>query len=200
MPKLIKRMPRAYYQARVEKRYSPAANLAAPGFTASMTAPSIAGVMVTPQTALTFSAYYAGVRVISEDVASLPLAMFQRLPGGGSKLELGHPVTRLFNRSPDGEVNDLNWREAQIGHILGWGNGYSEIEWSKQGEPLSLTMIHPSTILPKRGNDGKLFYEIQTTTAQPTGRSRDGRSRRRGRCCTSRGWASMASSVTHRWP
>lgn len=148
---------------RKEKRnYSAAANLAAPGFTASLQVPSIAGVLVTPQTALTFMAWYAAIRVITEDLASLPLMVFKRKEGGGATVEPQHPVSTLFNWSPDGEVTDLQWREAYTGQVCGWGNAYAEIEWGSEGEPLALHMIHPSIILPKRTGAGKLYYEMQT--------------------------------------
>lgn len=160
-PRFLRRMQ----ELTRERRYSPAANLSAPGFTASMTVPSVAGVMVTPQTALTFSAYYAGVRVITEDLASLPLAMFRRLPDGGAALERDHPVSYFFNRSPDGECNDLNWRESWYHHALGWGNGYAEIIWDA-GQPKSLHLIHPSVIQPKREQkSGQLYYELSTADA-----------------------------------
>lgn len=166
---LRKRLPRFIR----EQRYSPAANLAAPGFTASMTVPSVAGVMVTPQTALTFSAFYGAVHVISEDVASLPLAMFQRSDTGRVELVRDHPVTYFFNRTPDGECNDFNWRESWISHVMSWGNGYCEVIWSKEGYPERLLMIHPSLILPKRDQKtGKLYYELQTadSISGPRGR------------------------------
>ncbi len=168
MATLVKRQPRFIRRAQVltrarESRYSPAANLAAPGFTAALTVPSISGVMVTPQTALTFSAFYAGVHVITEDLASLPLAVFQRQKDGGTELIADHPVTYFFNRTPDGECNDFNWREAFASHVIMWGNGYAEIEWDASGYPRSLHMIHPSLILPKRDQrSGKLYYELQT--------------------------------------
>jgi HK97 family phage portal protein len=145
-----------------EKRYSSAAGLSAPGFTASLTVPSIAGVLVTPQTALTFLAWYAAIRVITEDLASLPFFEFERIQGGGSKLIRESAVSTLFNWSPDGEVSDLNWREAYTGHVCGWGNAYAEIEWNPEGEPERLHILHPSIILPKRTREGKLFYEVQS--------------------------------------
>lgn len=145
-----------------EKRYSSAAGLSAPGFTASLTVPSIAGVLVTPQTALTFMAWYAAIRVITEDLASLPFMVFQRMRDGGSKVDARHPVSTLFNWSPNGEVTDLNWREAYDGHVCGWGNGYAEIEWAGDGFPDKLHMLHPSIVLPKRTKQGALFYEIQS--------------------------------------
>ncbi len=131
-----------------------------------MTVPSIAGVMVTPQTALTFSAFYAGQRVITEDLASLPLAMFKKLDGGGAEIVKDHPVTFFFNRTPDGECNDMNWRESWYGHSIGWGNGYAEIIWDGAGRPTSLHLIHPSVIIPKRRQDtGQLYYELTMADA-----------------------------------
>lgn len=157
----MKRLPSIM---RREKRgYSPAANMTAPGFTAAMTAPAIAGIMVTPQTALTFSAYFACQKVIAEDLASLPYCVWQRYRDGGSKIEMGHPVSVRFNRSPDGEVNDLNWREAWLAQCIGWGTAYSEIVWDSEGYPESLHMIHPSLIVPKRQpSNGRLYYEVQS--------------------------------------
>jgi HK97 family phage portal protein len=154
-------MPRGYYQPR--RRYSPAANLVAPGFTASMTVPSVAGVMVTPQTALTFSAYFACIKVICEDLSSLPLVEFQCRPGGGCEARPFSPISRLFGFSADNECPALNWREAWLSHCLSWGNGYAEIDWSDQGQPLGLYLIHPSVIMPKRDQEtGRLYYSLQT--------------------------------------
>lgn len=164
MPQLVKRMPRGYRQRpRGESRYSSAANLAAPGFTASMTVPSVAGVMVTPQTALTFTAYYSAIKVIAEDLSSLPLLEFQSLPGGGCTVLPRSPISALFDWSPDGECPDLNWRESYISHCLSWGNGYAEVLWSDDGRPLAANLIHPSTIKPKRDQStGRLYYELET--------------------------------------
>ncbi len=47
-------------------------------------APSAAGIPVDEHKALTYSAYWFGVRLISEAVSSLPLFLYRRLGGGGS--------------------------------------------------------------------------------------------------------------------
>lgn len=129
--------------------------LARPGF--SM--PSVAGITVTPQTALTFTAFFAGIRVISEDVASLPLAVFRRTAGDGSQLLRDHPVTQRFAVSPDEETVAFNWRESWIAHAIGWGTGYAEIKWSRGGEVRGLKLLHPGTTTPRRLEDGRLYYE-----------------------------------------
>ncbi len=175
---LVKRQPRfiarAAAKARArESRYSPAANLAAPGFTASMTVPSVAGVMVTPQTALTFSAFYAGIRVITEDMAGLPIVVCRETKSGRTDVVEDHPIAQLFNDSADQECPSFTWRESYLSHVLGWGNGYAEVIWGDDGQPERLMMIHPSLILPKRDQrTGKLYYELQTadSISGPRGR------------------------------
>lgn len=159
----FKRTPRFLRRAAAEKRYAPAANLAAPGFTAAMTVPSVAGIMVTPQTALTFSAFFGALKVISEDLASLPLLEFQALPNGGRSVMPYSDISRLLDWSPDGECPDINWRESYISHALSWGNGYAEVMWTPDGRPGGLNLVHPSVITPKRDQEtGRYYYELQT--------------------------------------
>lgn len=139
-----------------------AASLTAPGFTASLTAPSVAGITVTPQTALTYTAYYAAVKIISEDLAGLPLLHFQR-KGGHTKVVEDSRINLLFARTPDGEAPAFTWRESYFSHGLGWGNGYAEIAWDNEGQIKGLLLIHPALIQPKRDNQtGQLFYELST--------------------------------------
>lgn len=129
-------------------------------FGAPLGGPALAGVMVTPQTALTFTAVYAAIRVLSEDIASLPLEVFQALPGGGRKKETNHPVSRLLTESPNGESTDFNWRETWVSHCLGWGNGLSEIERRKNGEPIKLHLLHPAETQILRNDAGELVYKL----------------------------------------
>jgi len=118
-------------------------------------------------------AWYAGQKVISEDMSSLPIMVFQHQDGGGAKEEREHPVSVLFNWSPDGECTDLQWREAYYGQCLGWGNAYAEIEWDSEGYPVKTQMIHPSLLQPKRTKSGQLFYEAQTALgAESSGKKR----------------------------
>src|SRR5260221_10358130 len=62
--------------------------------------PSDTGTPVTPYTALQASAVYACVKVLSEDVAKLPLRVRKRLAGGGWAIASDHPLTGLL-RSPN---------------------------------------------------------------------------------------------------
>ena len=163
MPKIVKRMPRFVRKARPGTYSAPGRpdwwQLGA-GF-----GHTIAGVAVTPHNAITLPAFMACVRVISEDVASLPIHVFKKMPGGGSKIIEDHDIAWRFRRSPDGdarEMSSLQWREAWLTHCLTRGNGYSEIEWSNGGDLLGLHLINPDCTKEDRDErTGVLQYRLE---------------------------------------
>jgi len=63
------------------------------------------GVLVNEQTALTFSAVWQAVRVISEAVASLPYLVYRREEPRGRTRENGHPAFRLLDEQPNDEMD-----------------------------------------------------------------------------------------------
>ena len=99
-----------------------------------------AGVSITNDTALQISAVYNSIRVISEDIAKLPLQVFKRLDKGREK-QSDNNVWRLFNESPNPEMDAMSFRNALQGHILGWGNGYAEIIRDDEGKAQQLWLL-----------------------------------------------------------
>lgn len=132
---------------------------------------SNAGVIVTPDRALGLTAYFAAVNRISTDVASLPLRVYRRRKRGGADVVADHAIAELLSHSPDGETTSMRWRQAYQGHVLGWGNGYAEIEFDRGGRPIGLYLLDPSTTFPdRRPQDRRLFYRVGQTdqVALPT--------------------------------
>lgn len=116
-----------------------------------------AGTAVTEENALTFSAVYACVRVLSESVAMLPLLTYRRLANGGKQKATDTPIYNLLHRSPNPEMTSFEFRETLIAHVATWGNGYAEIEWSNSGQPLALWPLNPAKMQITRRN-GQLVY------------------------------------------
>jgi HK97 family phage portal protein len=83
------------------------------------------GIRVTPELALTHSAVFACVKVISETVAGLPWIVYQRLPDGGKKRAPDHRVQRILNR-PNPWQTKVEFAEQVIGAYALRGNGYAE--------------------------------------------------------------------------
>jgi HK97 family phage portal protein len=127
----------------------------------SLSTPALSGVLITPQTALTFTAVYAAINVIATDTASLPLRVFKRLEGGGCRPAPEHYADRLLFRSPNGETPSMRWRQAGMGHVLGWGNWYAEIEHDNAGRPIKLELLSPSQTKPERDKNKQLYYALK---------------------------------------
>lgn len=120
--------------------------------------PTAAGLAVAPDSALGLTAVYSAINVVSTDLACLPLEVFRKRRGGGRDKEADHPVARMFAVSPDGETTSMRWRQAVYGHVLGWGNGYAEIEFTA-GEPTAAYLEEPTTQPMRRPQDKVLFYQ-----------------------------------------
>lgn len=85
-----------------------------------------AGVRVDHETAMHYSPFFAGVRVISEDVASLPLPLYERLARGKNRAR-EHPLYQLLRWQPNDMMTSVQLRETLQGHALTWGNGVAEL-------------------------------------------------------------------------
>jgi len=124
----------------------------------------LSGIAVTPETALTFAACFSCINVIATDCATLPLHVCRTLPSGGQQLELRDVREELVCTDPDGETTSQRFRQAMLGHILGWGNGYAEIERFKGGDAaaLHLQSPRPTDTRPCRTPlSKKLYYELE---------------------------------------
>lgn len=120
------------------------------------------GRTVTPETALTYSAVWAAVRVLSESVAQLPLILYERLEPRGKRRARGHGLFDLLHDAPNSEMTAYEFREALMGHLCTWGNAYAEIEVDRRGEVIGLWPLRPDRMAVKRlWNPRRLVYEYE---------------------------------------
>ena len=117
------------------------------------------GANVTEGTALTYSAFWAAVRLIANSVAALPLFLYRRLPAGGKERFTGHPLNRLLHDDFNPEMSSVVARQTLQQHALVWGNGYAEIERSVSGAPLAIWPITPDRVIVDRQN-GRVVYRV----------------------------------------
>jgi HK97 family phage portal protein len=135
------------------------------GLVAGQGTPS--GIHIDPESALGLTAYYAAINRIATDIAGLPLKVYRKRPDGGREELTDHPVAPLLSVSPDGETTAMRWRQSIAGHMLGWGNGYAEIQFTG-GIPSGLFLLDPSTTNPqRRPEDRKLYYRVAGGTLAP---------------------------------
>lgn len=122
-------------------------NPAVPLFQAQVGAPSLAGVYLNQTTALGYSAYWAAVKIISTDAASLKLRPLQHRLDGGSSPATDHWTYDLMVHTPDGIRPSIRFYTTLYQNCLSWGNGYAEIvRVGKKWEGDSLLLLHPGHV------------------------------------------------------
>jgi HK97 family phage portal protein len=125
---------------------------------------TLAGVLVTPDTAVTISSVWACLRYLSQTVAVLPWHVM-RDGKNGAEIADSHLVDRLINKRPNPEWSSFQFRETLTHWALRWGNGYAEIERDQIGRPFAMWPIHPERVSVCRDHDtGVLFYEVTNGT------------------------------------
>ena len=129
---------------------------------------SIAGIKIDSETALRSTVVLACVRVLGESIASLPLHVYRRLPGGGKEIAREHPLYRLLHGSPNDWQTSFEWREQQLLHLGTYGQSFSEIVRSGSDIVTALLPLHPSRMKVERVESGALRYRYTEEDGTPT--------------------------------
>lgn len=103
---------------------------------------SHADVYVSPETSLKLAAVYSCIYVISSSLAQMPLHVLRR-DGDNVRQATEHPLYYLVHDEPNEWETSYKWRELMQRHVLGWGNGYTEIKRNRRGEVTELAHRMP---------------------------------------------------------
>ena len=127
------------------------------------------GVNVSPETSLQCVAVLACVRVLAESLASMPMNVYRRLPGGGKEIAEDQHLHEVLCHQPNSWMTAFEFRELMQSWLLLWGNAFAYIKGGKQGGVSELIPLHPSRMECKRLSNGKLryYYTEPTTPIQP---------------------------------
>lgn len=117
---------------------------------------SITGRPMGERSALSLAAFWAGVTVISADIATSSLKLYRKTDNGGREEETGHPLSEIFATGPHDMITSASWREASQAHLLTRGNAYSEIFTNGGGDVIGLMPLNPRDVTRK----GEI-YEIR---------------------------------------
>jgi HK97 family phage portal protein len=122
---------------------------------------SIAGPMVSADSAMRISTVYACTRVIAESIASLPLILYRR-EGRNKHRHYKHPLYRALHDEPNEFMGAMTFRETLTGHLVLRGNAYCEIDWDWAGNIRALYPLRPDRIEAIRIEEGevKYFYRL----------------------------------------
>jgi len=110
----------------------------------------------TKESALSVSAYFRGISLLSSSVASLPIKVFQRGTDDRRTPARNHAVHRLLSRRPNSYMTSYVWRQLMMVNAIGEGNAYSIIIRNRNYEPIELLPVAPA--------DMEVIFEEKTRT------------------------------------
>jgi len=138
-----------------------AANVNDERFWSGSNSMSSAGIAVTPENALGYDAFFACVRIIAEDVATLAVDVMKKRPDGKGQDRIPqHRLSYLFNVRANPKQNALEWREWMTRVAIMYPEAISEIVPGPGGFLGDLRPIHPA-FYRKYEEAGRTIYRVK---------------------------------------
>lgn len=116
---------------------------------------------VSPFTAFNYTALVSVVSLIAKTISSLPCKVYRRRPDGGQDEETGHPAHSLLQREYNGNTSAYTGRNAEVGHLLTWGNAFAQIVRNSRGELLELRPVGPDVVCVEANRGNELVYRVK---------------------------------------
>ena len=104
-----------------------------------------AGVIVNGDTALRFTAVYAAIKLLSENIAGLPKDVLVRTDDGGYLPAADHPAFKLLAGDPNPYTDSFAFWFTINAWLQGKGNAYAAIKTEK-GRPVELHQVNPDWV------------------------------------------------------
>ena len=121
-------------------------------------------VAVDGDKALTFTAVWAAIRLLSESVSSLPISVYEIDNDGNKQQAISNPVYKLLKYKPNNFQNKITFFELLMMGVCVKGESFFYIERDARSSiPLQLIPLNydDTDVIQK---EGKLFYETQYGT------------------------------------
>ena len=127
----------------------------------NFTTPFGPNTQVSADTALTFSAVWAAMRLLSESISTLPVNVYEKETNGNKK-ELTDDLSFLLKYQPNTYQNKITFLETVMMGMLSNGNSYVRIVRNGASKPIELLPLdYDKTKVVI--NDNRLFYQSETS-------------------------------------
>lgn len=124
---------------------------------------SSSGKSVSQTSALSVTAVYSCVRILSEAIAGLPLHTYKYKGLNGKEKAVDHPLYLLLHDEPNPEMTSNATRETLMSHLLLWGNAYAQILRNGKGDVIALYPLSPNRMTVDRASNGRIYYTYSTS-------------------------------------
>jgi HK97 family phage portal protein len=113
------------------------------------------GVNTSSQGALSISAVYACVRVITQAISTVPFVLYEKDSEGNRREAVEHPLHKILHDEPNRDMTSMTYREVVMNHLLLRGVHYSEVVWDNSGNVVEVYPLDPDQIKVERNEATK---------------------------------------------
>jgi HK97 family phage portal protein len=127
------------------------------------------GTAITADNAFESAAFYAGVKIISEDLGRLPFILFERTEDKrGENPAFSHPIYPVLKNLWNPDVAAGEGVEALTAHALVTGNGFAKKERKGSDGTLQwLFPLQPQNVRMEGDKPGRVVYQIREDNNLP---------------------------------
>ncbi len=129
-------------------------------FVNAVTGRSDGSIPVGPRTGYQFAPLVSVVSLIAQVIASLPCKVFRKNDDGGQDEVSDHPAYGLLQREYNGNTSAYTGRNAEVGHLLTWGNAFAQVVRNARGDLLELRPLGPDVVKVGANDAGELVYDV----------------------------------------
>jgi HK97 family phage portal protein len=125
--------------------------------------PTYTGRLINPNVAMTYTAVWAAVKILSEGESSIELRTYRNLSPDGlvRRLAVEDYRYRLLREQPNEEMTSMQWREFMMASLLLWGNSYNLLDWDARGRVRAIWPLRPDWVVPLRNTNLRRTYRYQ---------------------------------------
>jgi len=126
------------------------------------------GIFVNEQTAMTFSAVWSCIRVLSETLGTCNLHLFQKTSDGKRRRATENPLYDVVhNVAFPGRQTAYYYKLTSMVHVLLAGNSYAQIIYGDRGEIAALNLLPPHCVTAKvNRKTGYMTYRVTLADGQ----------------------------------
>jgi HK97 family phage portal protein len=137
-----------------------AVNLSAPtAVVGAFGGSSTSGIPITQDIALTQSVFFGAVKILSEDVAKLPLRVLRSRKDGGRDVDTKHALAKVL-RHPNSWQTPFEFIEFLTFCLVVRGNAFAVILRGPRGTPEQFVPVSPDRVTLLTDTDGELWYQV----------------------------------------
>lgn len=113
------------------------------------------GAVMTEHSALSVGMHMTCVRIVSEDIGSLPLQVYRRDPKDKDRREVAyeHPLYPILHAAPNPWLTSMEFWEARAAEVRNWGNSYALMDFDSRYNVKALWPLEPWRVTVERAGD-----------------------------------------------